>query len=148
MSFTAPVEFYRVPLAQHDPAQFDDPTVVAAWVSNPGKREQLTITITMENHDGSLDGFEMVSENEARDKGDVFFKKRQPVTLSNGMPAYWQEVTMGSGFDTVKRFDYVWIDGTRGVVLAITGRFGELDEATAKKALANASGVRYPKNRY
>ncbi len=148
MSFTAPAEFYRVPLGQHDPAHFDQPTVIAAWVANPGKREQLTITITMENHDGSLDGYEMVSENEVRDKVDsVFFKKREQTKLTNGMPAYWQELSMGSGFDTLKRFDYVWIDGVRGVTLAIVGRYGQLDEPMAKKALAVAAGVLYPKNR-
>ena len=147
MSFTAPPEFYRLPLAAHDPAQFDQSTVVAAWVANPGKREQLTITITMENHDGTLDGFEMVSENEARDNGDVFFKKHEVTKLTNGMPAYWEELTMGSGFDTLKRFEYVWADGTRGVLLAITGRYGVLDEPAAKKALANASGVLYPRGR-
>ncbi len=148
MSFTAPSEFYRVPMAQHDPAQFDQSTVVAAWVANPGKREQLTITITMENHDGTLDGFEMISENEARDNGDVFFKKHEVTQLSNGMPAYWEEMTMGSGFDTLKRFEYIWADGVRGVLLAVTGRYGVLDEPAAKKALANAAGVAYPKNRY
>jgi hypothetical protein len=55
---------------------------------------------------------------------------------------------MGSGFDTLKRFDYVWIDGTRGIVLAATGRYGVLDEPMAKKALEQASGVLYPKRRY
>lgn len=149
MSFTAPPNFYRVPLAPHDPARFDEPAVMAAWVANPGKREQLTITITMENHDGTLDGFEMISENEVRDKVDsVFFKKHEQTKLTNGMPAYWQELSIGSGFDTLKRFDYVWADGVRGVILAISGRYGQLDEPMAKKALANAAGVLYPKNRY
>ncbi len=148
MSFTAPAGFFRVPLAPHDPARFDQPSVMAAWVANPGKREQLTITITMENHDGTLDGYEMLSENEIRDKADsVFFKKHEQTKLVNGMPAYWQELSIGSGFDTMKRFDYVWIDGTRGVLLAITGLYGVLDEPMAKKALANAAGVEYPKNR-
>ncbi len=148
MSFTAPPEFYQVPLAPHDPARFDQPTVVAAWVANPGKREQLTITITMENHDGNLDGFEMVTENEIRNKVDsVFFKKHELTKLANGMPAYWHELSIGSGFDELKRFDYVWIDGVRGVMLAITGRYGLLDEPMAKKALAGAMGVAYPKDR-
>lgn len=149
MAFTAPSDFYRVPMAPHDPAKFDQPAVMAAWVAKPGTRDQLTITITMESHDGSLDGYEMLSENEVRDKVDsVFFKKRELTKLQNGMPAYWQELSMGSGFDTLKRFDYVWIDGTRGVLLAITGRYGVLDEPMAKKALANVSGVEYPKYRY
>lgn len=148
MAFTAPPEFYQVPLVPHDPAHFDETTVVAAWVANPGKREQLTITLSMENHDGTLEGFEMVSENEIRNKVDsVFFKKHDLTKLDNGMPAYWQELSMGSGFDTLKRFDYVWIDGVRGVMLAITGRYMILDEPMARKALAGAMGVAYPKYR-
>jgi len=148
MSFTAPPEFLRVPFAPRDPARLDQQTVMAAWIRDPGKREQLSITITMESHDGSLDGFEMITENELRNKADnVFFKKPQLTQLSNGMPAYWQEVSVGSGFDTLKRFDYVWIDGVRGVTLAVTGRYGVLDEPMAKKILAGAYGVQYPKYR-
>lgn len=148
MSFTAPSDFYRIPVAPHDPTDFDNPAVMAAWVKNPGKREQITITLTMEGEEGNLDGFEMVSENEMRDNGDsVFYKKKERTLLSNGMPAYWQELSIGSGFDEMKRFQYVWIDGVRGVQLAITSRFGVLDEPAAKKALADASGVLYPKNR-
>ncbi len=148
MSFTAPPEYYQVGLVPHDPAHFDESTVVAAWVANPGKREQLTITLSMENHDGTLDGFEMVSENEIRDKVDsVFFKKHELTKLANGMPAYWQEMSIGSGFDELKRFGYVWADGVRGISLTITGRYMLLDEPTAKKALAGAMGVAYPKNR-
>lgn len=148
MAFTAPAEFIRVPVAPHDPARFDQPTVMAAWIANPGKREQVTIVITMENHDGNLDGFEMVSENEIRDKVDsVFFKKREQTKLTNGMPAYWQELSIGSGFDLTKRFDYVWADGVRGVMVAISGRYGVLDEPMAKKALAVVAAVAYPANR-
>ena len=149
MSFSAPPDFYRIPVAPHDPAQFSDPAIMAAWVKNPGKRDQVTITLSMENHDGTLDGFEMVSENEIRNNADsVFFKKKERVLLKNGMPAYWQELTIGSGFQEMKRFQYVWIDGVRGVALAISGLYGIVDEPTAKKALADASGVLYPKNRY
>ena len=148
MFFTAPAEYIRVPLAPHDPARFDQPAVMAAWVGNPGKREQVTIVITMENHDGNLDGFEMVSENEIRDKVDsVFFKKHELTKLTNGMPAYWQELSIGSGFDLTKRFDYVWADGVRGVTLSISGRYGVLDEPMARKALANVAAVLYPANR-
>jgi hypothetical protein len=78
----------------------------------------------------------------------VFVKKKEVTTLSNGMPAYWQEITMGSGFDTAKRFEYEWVDGVRGIVLSISGRYGELNEDDAKKALAMASGVAYPSGRY
>ena len=149
MSFTAPPDYYRIAIAPHDPARFDQATIMAAWVKNPGKREQVSITIAMENHEGSLDGFEMISENEIRDHVDsVFFKKHNQVQLSNGMPAYWQEMSIGSGFQETKRFQYVWVDGVRGVTLSITGLYGLLDEPMAKKALAEVAGVAYPKNRY
>lgn len=148
MSFKAPEGFLRLPLAPRDPAKFDQQTLMAAWVRDPGKPEQLTITITMEEHDKALDGFEMISENELRNKVDsVFFKKPQLTQLKNGMPAFWQELTLGSGFDTLKRFDYVWIDGVRGVILAVTGKYGHIDEPTAKQILADAYGVQYPKYR-
>lgn len=149
MTFTAPAGFYRVPMASHSPNQFDQAAVVAAWVKNPGKREQQTITITMENHDGNLEGFEMISENEIRDSvASVFFKKREQTKLSNGMPAFWQELSIGSGFQEAKRYQYVWIDTVRGVSLAITALYGQIDEASAKAALADASAVAYPKYRY
>ena len=149
MTFTAPAGFYRIPIAPHNPAQFDQSTVVAAWVKNPGKREQQSITITMENHEGNLEGFEMITENEIRDNVDsVFFKKREQTKLSNGMPAYWQELSIGSGFQETKRFQYVWMDTVRGVSLAITALYGQIDEPAAKAALAQASAVLYPKYRY
>ena len=148
MSFVAPSDFYQANIPPHDPMSFDNPTVVAEWIRHPGQREQQIISITMENVDSSLAGFEMNSENTLRDQADnVFFKQHQLTTLSNGMPAFWQEISVGSGFDEIKRFDYVWVDGVRGVTLAITARFGEIDEPTARKVLANASGVLYPRYR-
>lgn len=149
MSFTAPLTFYQLAVPPHDPANFEQQTMMAEWVRSPGKSDQQLITITMESHDGSLDGYEMISENELRNQTDgVFVKKKELTKLTNGMPAYWQELSVGSGFDEIKRFDYVWVDGVRGVVLAITARYGTIDEPAAKIALANASGVLYPKYRY
>ncbi|HEV2261860.1 MAG TPA: hypothetical protein VGR69_06205 [Candidatus Rubrimentiphilum sp.] len=148
MSFVAPSDFYQAPIPPHDPMNFDNPTTVAEWFRHPGQRDQQIISITMENQDASLAGFEMNTENSLRDSADnVFFKQHQTTTLSNGMPAVWQEISVGSGFDEIKRFDYVWVDGVRGVTLAITARYGEIDEATARKDLANASAVLYPRNR-
>jgi hypothetical protein len=90
----------------------------------------------------------MTVENTMRNQaGDVFIKKT-PMKLSNGMPAIWQEITLGSGFDQVKIFQVVWADGLRGVALSVTGRYGSIDEPEAKRALANVSAVAYPKYRY
>ncbi len=149
MSFTAPPNYVQAPVPAHDPTDFSQPAVVAAFVANGGKPDQRAITITMENFDGNVDGFEVLSENELRTQTDgVFVKKKERTTLSNGMPAYWQEITVGTGFDEIKRFQYVWADGVRGVTLAISSHYGELDEASAKRDLASAYGVLYPKNRY
>ncbi len=146
MTFTAPDGYAKAMLPPHDPTDFDQPTVVAAFAMRGGGR---VITIQMESFNGSLSGFEMVTENEMRNQADgVFFKKKELTTLSNGMPAYWQEITVGSGFETAKRYQYSWVDGVRGIVLSITGRYGEITEADAKKALANASSVAYPRDRY
>lgn len=148
LTFTAPAGYLKANIPPHDPTQFDDgkATMVAAFAQRDGRR---MISITMESFQGTLAGWEMVTENEIRDQADgVFIKHKDLTTLANGMPAYWQEITVGSGFQTVKRYQYVWIDGVRGVVLSITGRYGDISEDDAKKALANASAVAYPINRY
>lgn len=149
MSFMPPPGYYRVPMAPHSPTEFGQPSVVAAWIKNPGKTDQRTITITMDNFSGSLDGAEMISENNARDQTDgIFVNHKQVTKLANGMPAYFQEMTIGSGFNELKRWQYVWIDGIRIVTLTIVGRFGEIDEKQAREDLANASGVLYPQRPY
>lgn len=146
MTFTAPDGYVKANIPPHDPTDFEQPTVVAAFASRTGGR---LITIQMESFTGSAQDFEMVTENELRNQVDgVFFKKHQLAPLSNGMPAFWQEITMGSGFQTAKRFQYVWADGVRGIVLSITGRYGDITEEDAKKALANVSAVAFPRNRY
>jgi hypothetical protein len=148
MSFTPPADYVALPLPSHDPATFDDPAVVAAFVKNGGKQNASQITLRMRNFDGDVNAFEMSVENDLRNQsGDVFIKKTM-TKLANGMPAAWQEITVGSGFEQVKIFQYVWADGVRGVELSITGRFGAIDEPSARRALANVSAVAYPKYRY
>jgi hypothetical protein len=148
MSFTAPPDFKKVPAPQMDPTQFDKPTVVAAFVKNYGKAGVLTITITMENFEGNAEGYDQVTENALRTSADGVFIKKQATKLSNGMPAYWQEITIGNGFNEIKRFQYVWADGVRGVQLAVMGRFGDISNDDAQKILSQVSAVAYPKYRY
>lgn len=148
MSFTAPPDYHPVAVPSHDPANFEDPAVVAAFVKNPQKPDFSQIVLRMQSFEANAEGFEMNVENELRNEaGDVFIKKTA-TALSNGMPAYWEEVTMGSGFQQQKFYQYVWADGVRGVTLTITGRNGSLDEPTAKRLLSNVSAVAYPKYRY
>jgi hypothetical protein len=148
MSFTAPSDFTKVPMQQGDPTQFEKPTVVAAFVKNYGKAGLLTITITMENFEGSADGYDQVTENTMRNSADGVFIKKTATKLSNGMPAYWQEITIGNGFNEVKRYQYVWADGVRGVQLAVMGKYGDISNEQALKILSEVSAVAYPRNRY
>lgn len=149
MSYTAPADFYKVPMdAPADPTQFDKPTVVAAFVRNYGRAGMLTVTVTMENFDGNAEGYDQVTENNMRNQADGVFIKKTPAKLSNGMPAYWQDITIGSGFNEVKRFQYIWADGLRGVQLSVTGRLGSVSDDDAKKILGEVSAVAYPRNRY
>lgn len=148
MSFTPPAGYLPLPVPSHDPASFDDPTVMAAYVKDAGKQSASQIMLRMQNFDGDVNAFEMNVENNMRTQtGDVFIKKTM-TRLSNGMPAAWEEITIGSGFDQVKIYQYVWSDGVRGVQLAITAKYGSIDEGGAKRALANVSAVEYPRNRY
>jgi len=148
MSFTAPDDFTPIPMQQHDPVNFEQPTVVAAYVKNPGRQDMVSISLSMDSFQSGVDGWEMNAENNLRTQTDGVFIKKTQTTLPNGMPAYWLEVTVGSGFDQMKSYEYVWSDGVRGISLSIIGRYGAISESAAKKALANVSAVAYPKYRY
>lgn len=148
MSFTAPAGFYRMRVPPHDPAQFDQKSVVAAFIKNPGTSDAVGITIAMENFDGSAAGYSTSSDNDLRSSQDGVFIKRSNTQLSNGMPAVFEEITIGSGFAQMTEYRYLWADGVRGVELGETATYGHLDEKKAKADLAMASAVAYPKNRY
>ncbi len=148
MSFTAPSDYLPLAVPSHDPAVFDDPAIVAAYVKHPGQNDSTQITLRMQNFQGDYNGFETNAENDMRTQSSEVFVKKTATKLSNGMPAFWEEITMGSGFDQVKVFEYLWSDGVRGVELTISGRYGSIDEQSAKRALANVSAVAYPKYRY
>ncbi len=148
MSFTAPQDYYPMPVPAHDPAVFENPALVAVYVKNPGRGDGTQITLRMQNFEGDYNGFETTSENDMRTQTSDVFIKKTATKLPNGMPAFWQEITMGSGFEQIKVFGYVWADGVRGVQLSVSGRYGSIDEPTAKRLLANVSAVAYPKYRY
>ncbi|HET7813212.1 MAG TPA: hypothetical protein VFL13_02435 [Candidatus Baltobacteraceae bacterium] len=148
MSFTAPANFRRMQIPPHDPAQFEQKSIVAAYIKNPGTQEAASITISMENFEGSANGYSTSADNDIRGAADGVFIKRQNTTLSNGMPAVFEEITIGSGFAQMTEYRYLWADGVRGVELGETARYGTLDEKKAKADLALASAVAYPKNRY
>jgi len=137
-----------VPIPSHDPANFDEPAVVAAFVKDPDKADYSQIVLRMQNSSANAEGFEMTVANDLRTQsGDVFIKKT-PAKLANGMPAFWEEITLGSGFQQQRVFQYVWADGVRGVTLTIMSHNSSIDEPTAKRLLANVSAVAFPKYRY
>ena len=150
MRFTAPAGYERVPIAlpsAFDPGQPPGPTNVATFVKNKGsKTDYRIISVMIEPFDGSLDGYEATAENTMRGNLDsVFFSKKERSGLKNGMPAYWLSISIGSGFDTIRRYQYEWIDTVRGVTLSITAR--DISEKEAKDALAEASATAYPRGR-
>jgi hypothetical protein len=139
------VGYRRLPLK----ALGDDPATIAAWVIDPGKEDMQTVQLQMEAYNaGPLEGFESTFEDETRPQLEgALVKDKTQVTLKNGMPAYWLSITFGSGFDSKKTYAYIWVDGSRGVILSITGRIGEIDAAKAHAMLDDVEAVRYPAER-
>ncbi len=122
-----------------------DPTTVARWGLGRTEYDARMISISMELYSGSLDGFDSQYENALREADPAtIVKNKELVQLSNGMPAYFLEVTQGAGFASRKIFAYIWIDSQRGVVLSVGSGLGVVDEDTAKQLLAGATAVRYP----
>lgn len=148
MSFTAPAGFRPMPVPPHDPANFENPAIMAAYVKNAGGRNAMSIVLRMENYDGSPDGWATTADNDLRGSTDGAFISRSATKLSNGMPAYWEVVTVGSGFDQIKTYQYLWADGVRGVTLSLICRDGVIGDDAAKALLSNVTAVAYPKYRY
>lgn len=149
MSFTAPSDFVPLPVPSSAPDAFAQPTVVAAYVRHPKQSDATVITLTMENTDEDLTSYEQDAESKARNQGsDSVFVKKLLTTLSNGMPAYFLDITVSQDAGEMKTYEYIWVDQVRGVTLAVSGRFGSVDDRDAKKVLANVSAVAYPKNNY
>ncbi|HEY8314369.1 MAG TPA: hypothetical protein VIG51_09360 [Candidatus Baltobacteraceae bacterium] len=149
MAFKAAPGFLKIYVPPHDPANFEQPTVVAGFVKNPGKDDQLLLTISMQNWDGfNLDGFEGTNENEMRGQvQSLFVSRKERAQLANGMPAYWMVILVGSGFSSQKWYEYVWLDGMRAVTVAIKSRLGAVSEKDARDDLAGLTAVAYPRNR-
>jgi hypothetical protein len=120
---------------------------VARWAVRPGKDNAVVIDLSMESFEGAPDQWEGQFESQMHNSADgVLIKNKTPMSLLNGMPATFVEVTMGSGFDSRKEFAVVWADGQRGVALSIGGRLGDVDADQARELLRNVTAVRYPEN--
>jgi hypothetical protein len=147
--FTAPPEAYLAGRRFIPSTQLgEDLQPVALWAVYPGKPEIRVIKIEMESFPGDPTQWEGQFESQMHSAADgVLFKKRTPMSLTNGMPATFVEITYGSGFDSKKEYAVVFADGTRGIVISETGRVGEINEQEALKWLKNAKAVRYPVDR-
>jgi hypothetical protein len=118
---------------------------VAAWVLHPGKEDARTIQIAMEAYDGPPDQWEGQFESQTHSAQEgTLIRNKTPMTLLNGMPAYFVEVAYGSGFDARKEFAIVWADGQRGIVLSETSRLGDATAEEARSVLKQVTAVRYP----
>lgn len=121
---------------------------VAIWVLRPGKEDMRTISILMESFDGPPDQWEGQFESQMHSSGDgVLIRKKLSMSLLNGMPASFVEITSGNGFTARKQFAVVWADGQRGIALSLTGRLGDIGADEAEKALKDATATRYPADR-
>jgi hypothetical protein len=146
MTFTAPPDAVlmgrqEIPLAQLG----QDLQPIAAWVLHPGQEDARTIQLSMEAYSGPPDQWEAQFESQTHNSQDgTLIRNKTPMTLLNGMPAYFVEVAYGSGFDARKEYAIVWADGQRGIVLAETTRMGDASDEEAKRVLKQATAVRYP----
>jgi hypothetical protein len=148
MNYTAPDDAYLLGRRLVGVDQLgEDLSTVAAWVLHPGKEDARMIQLQMEAYDGPPNQWEGQFESQTHGAQDgTLIKNKTPMTLLNGMPAYFVEVTYGSGFDSRKEYAVVWADGQRGIVLSETGRLGDATEDEAKRVLKDVTAVRYPIN--
>ncbi len=148
MTFTAPdkaVLLNRQDLGLAGLSQDLQP--VAAWVINPGKEDAHTITLAMEAYSGPPEQWEAQFESQTHSGGGgdgVLIRNKTPISLLNGMPAYFVEVAYGAGFDARKEYAIVWADGERGIVLSETSRIGDVSADEAREMLKQVTSVRYP----
>ena len=140
--FIPPPEYDSIDLPAVDLSEQEHLTPVAAYIHNRGKEDQLSIQILMEQFSGSLNEFETSVENDLRGQiPDLFVSKKAVTRLANGMPAYWMKLAYGEGFDSMQQYVYATIDGRRGIVVAMVGRLGIINEDKAREGLKNLAVV-------
>jgi hypothetical protein len=147
MSYTAPEDAVLAGRKYFTLSEIgNDLQPAAIWVLRPGKEDMRTIQLMMESFPGSPDQWEGQFESQMHSAGGegLLIRNKTPITLLNGMPATFVEVTTGSGFDSKKEFAIVWADGERGIVLAESGRLGDVSPEEAKRVLGHVTAVRYP----
>ncbi len=147
MNFMAPPEAVLLGRRYLKPSELgDELQSVAVWAVRPGKEDMRTIQLSMEAFDGPPDQWEGQFESQMHSAGGngLLIRNKTPMSLLNGMPASFVEVTSGSGFTTQKQFAIVWADGQRGIVLSESSRLGDANAEEAKRLLHDVSATRYP----
>lgn len=118
---------------------------IAAWAKRTKRGDQITISLATEGDNERLGAWLVTFKNEAREQiQNVFFKGTVRGKLKNGMPAYWVDLSYGTGFDSHKRYGWVWSDGQRGVFLSIDFPLGMMTPEQAQATLANVRATLYP----
>lgn len=150
MRVVVPDDYRLMGMRHLDPSSISGQQVVAVWTKGSGQDERTTIVIAIEPFTGfDLDAYETQAANDAREASQsVLVDKKIRTATANKMPAYWLAIAMGSGFDAVRRYEYIWTDGVRGVTVAISGHLGVLSEDQAKAALSNIYATAYPRGNY
>jgi hypothetical protein len=146
MSFTAPSDAAPLALRAMPLDQLSqDLQTVGVWVLHPGKEDARTIMLAMESYTGPPEQWEGQFESQTHGSQEgTLIRNKAPMTLLNGMPAYFVEVAYGAGFDARKEYAVVWADGQRGIVLSETARMGDASAEEARRVLRQVTAVRYP----
>ena len=124
----------------------NDPILAGVWVAKSGDPRQ--ISLYFQGFQEMGDAWSTAFENEMRSQyGDLIVRSTQKTSLKNGMPAWFFDMTYGSGFNTTKEYALVWADGQRGGMLTIVGHVGQVSAEEAKRDFANLTAVVYPTGR-
>jgi hypothetical protein len=157
MHYTPPADWENVLLAPSagivDEKSGDSPDSdvlkpVAVYSFHRGKPDQRTIVISVKEFDGPLDAFDRATESDTHTQSDgAFIDKPIKMTLANGMPVDLLKIDSGSdpGHFT-ERFEYLIIDGTRGITISYGGRQGDFTQKDALDAFTSLYVVRYPRH--
>jgi hypothetical protein len=157
MHYSPPPDWEKILLApaagivddkSRDSQDSDELKPVAVYSFHRGKPEQRTIVISVKTFDGPLDAFDRATESDTHTKTDgSFIDKPIKMTLANGMPVYLLKIDSGSDPGHFsERFEYLIIDGTRGIIVAYAGRQGDFTKKDALDAFASLYVVRYPRH--
>jgi hypothetical protein len=116
------------------------------YTYHQGQSDARSITITIVDSTDSLDVFEGSHEQALRKQSDsTYIYKRKPMQLSNGMPVYFlQSQWTSQNGGSYSRFEYVVIDGQRGITVSYTGSTNDTDEKGALAAMSSLYVVAYP----